>query len=248
MVGALTRQDGEPPIYVQIQNVIRERIERGEWTPGTMLPSEREFRETYGIARMTVRQAISALVAEGLLTRVHGKGTFVIRPPLRQSLSKLTSFSEDMRDRGLVATTRLLARARQAATEEEAALLTLPVGAPVLYLRRLRLANGRPMAIETCTLRGDVGLPLLQEDLEHQSLYRLLQERCGLRLSRAGQEIAAGSADAEEARLLDILRGAAVLHIQRTSFACWDGQEAPFEHVRSTYRSDRYRFYVELER
>ncbi len=248
MTDTLTRQDGQPPIYVQIQNLIRERIEQSEWTAGTMLPSEREFCETYGIARMTVRQAISAMVAEGLLMRVHGKGTFVIRPPLRQSLSKLTSFSEDMRDRGLVATTRLLVKEQRVATDEMAVVLALSPDAPVLYLRRLRLANGRPMAIETCTLRGDIGLTLWREDVEHQSLYRLLQERCGLRLSRAGQELGAGIANGEEARLLDIPEGVAVLHIQRISFAHWGGQELPFECVRSVYRSDRYRFYVELER
>lgn len=248
MVETLTRHDGNPPVYVQLQNLIRERIERDEWPPGTMLPSERAFCQTYGVARMTVRQAISTLVAEGWLSRMQGKGTFVARPPLRQSLSKLTSFSEDMRDRGLVATTRLLAREQRTVTGEAAARLALPDGAPVLYLRRLRLTNDHPMAIETCTLRGDLGRYVWTEDLERQSLYRLLQDRCGLSLTRAGQELEAGVSDVEEARLLHIPRGAAVLRTTRTSFALWSGQESPFEHVRSTYRGDRYRFYVELER
>src|ERR1035437_4327552 len=91
------------PIYLQLEGLIRDKLDNGEWPPGAMLPSERQLCEVYGVARMTVRQAISNLIAKGLLSRVQGRGTFVARPPLRQSLSKLTSFSEDMRDRGLIA-------------------------------------------------------------------------------------------------------------------------------------------------
>jgi GntR family transcriptional regulator len=107
-----------------------------------MLPSERQLCEVFGVARMTVRQAISNLVANGLLSRVQGRGTFVARPPLRQSFSKLTSFSEDMRDRGLLATTRLLLREQLPASPELAALLAVAPGTPVMQLGRLRSANG----------------------------------------------------------------------------------------------------------
>lgn len=248
MVDALIYRDAAVPLYAQLENIIRDKITRGEWTPGMMVPSERELCDTYNIARMTVRQALSNLVAEGLLVRMHGKGTFVARPRLRQSLSKLTSFSEDMRDRGLVATARLIARERQAATPEIATALAMPVEAPVVFIRRLRLANGHPIAVESCTLRGDIGAFVMHDDLEGQSLYRLLEERCRVYLTRAGQELEAGVAGEAEACLLDLARGAAVLRIQRTSFASWQGHEVPIEYVRSTYRGDRYRFYVELTR
>ena len=248
MTDVMIRGDGTLPIYVQLENLVRDKIDNGEWAPGVMLPSERQLCDTYGIARMTVRQAISNLVMEGLLTRTQGRGTFVARPRLRQSLSRLTSFSEDMRDRGLLGTTRLLAREEMPASPEIAAALAIAVGAPVLQIQRLRSANGHPMALETSTLRGDVSAPLHHEDLEHQSLYRLLEERCGVRMLRASQELEAGIAGEAEARLLQVAAGAPVLRIQRRSLALWQGQEVLCEYVRSAYRGDRYRFYVELAR
>lgn len=248
VVDAPLRADHDLPKHAQLENLVREKIERGEWTPGMMLPSERELRDRYGIARMTVRQAISNLAAEGLVIRTQGKGTFVARPRLRQSLSRLTGFSEDMRDRGLLVTTRLLKKECAAADADLAAALAIAPGAPVLHIHRLRSANGHPMAIERSTLRGDIAAPLWDEDLEHQSLYHLLAERCDARLTRASQELEAGIADDAEARLLAVPCGAPVLHIQRRSLALWQGQELLCEYVSSTYRGDRYRFYVELVR
>lgn len=137
MVDVLNRHNTQVPKYAQLESIIRRKIDDAEWAPGMMAPSERELSDTYGIARMTARQAINNLVTEGLLVRMHGKGTFVARPRLRQSLSRLTGFSEDMRDRGLVATTRLLAKEYQEATAGTAAVLAVPVGASVLYLQRL---------------------------------------------------------------------------------------------------------------
>src|SRR5260370_30998021 len=156
MTDVMIRGDGDLPIYVQLENLVRDRIDNGEWAPGMMLPSERQLCDTYGIARMTVRQAISNLVIEGLLTRTQGRGTFVARPRLRQSLSRLTSFSEDMRDRGLLGTTRLLAREEMPASPEIAAVLAVAGGDPVLQVQRLRSASGRPMALGCSTLRGAV--------------------------------------------------------------------------------------------
>lgn len=202
----------------------------------------------YGIARMTARQAINNLVNAGLLTRTRGKGTFVSRPPLRQSLGKLSSFTEDMRDRRLLATTRLLAREILPATGPFAHTLAVPLGTPILHLKRLRFAAGQPMAVEACALRGDIAMPLQGADVERQSLYSLLEQHCHVMLTRAGQEIEAGEAGEAEAILLDIEPSAPVLHIQRTTFALWREQEVPCEHVRSAYRGDRYRFYVELRR
>jgi GntR family transcriptional regulator len=247
-VGVVIHGDASLPIYVQLETLIREKIEHGEWAPGLMLPSERRLCEEYGIARMTVRQAISNLVSEGLLTRTQGRGTFVARPPLRQSLSKLTSFTEDMRDRGLLATTRLLAKDVFAAGPELTAQLGAPAGVMVLQLQRLRSANGIPIALETCTLRCDIAEPLMHEDFERQSLYRLLEVRCGVRLVRASQELEAGIANEAEGRMLGVSVGAPVLRIQRRSLGLWQGQEELFEYVRSVYRGDRYRFHVELER
>jgi GntR family transcriptional regulator len=240
--------DGTQPIYVQLENLVRERIGSGEWAPGMMLPSERQLGSSFGIARMTVRQALTRLVTEGLLTRAQGRGTFVARPRLRQSLTKLTSFSEDMRDRGMLGTTRLLSQRQLPASLEIAVLLAVPVGSPVLQLQRLRSANGYPIAIEYSSVRGDICGPIVDDDLERQSLYRLLEERCGVHMLRASQEIEAGAAAESEARLLNVSPGVPVLRMLRRTLGEWQGQELLCEVVHSVYRGDRYRFYVELER
>ena len=244
----MNRDQTTLPIYQQLESLIREKMDAGEWTPGTMLPSERQLSEAHGVARMTVRQAISSLVAEGLLTRVQGRGTFVARPPLRQVLRRLTSFSEDMRERGLLASTRLLSRLELRADGSIAAALAIPEGSPVLELQRLRCADGHPVALEIATLRGDLAAPIAHEDLERHSLYRLLEERCGVRILRASQELEAAVAGEAEARHLGTDVGAPILHIRRKSLGIWQDQEVLCEYVRSAYRGDRYRFYVELER
>src|SRR5690349_24938010 len=101
---------GPLPRYYQLKEIIRERIMAGEWEPGALIPSERELCEQYGISRMTARQSITELVNEGYLYREQGKGTFVAQPKITQSLTTLTSFTEDMKARAQRPITRVLSR------------------------------------------------------------------------------------------------------------------------------------------
>jgi GntR family transcriptional regulator len=132
--------------------LLRERIRAGEWQPGDPIPSERELSERYGISRMTARQAVAELVTERLLYREQGRGTFVIRPTIRQQLLRLTGFSEDMRVRQQRPGARVLAAEMTPADAETAGHLRINVGRPIVRLRRLRLADGEPLALETAHL------------------------------------------------------------------------------------------------
>ena len=142
---------------------------------GDRLPGERELSERWQVARMTLRSAVDALVTEGLLERRHGSGTFVVPRPLVRALG-LTSFSQDMRERGLVPGSRLLAFGTQPVDAALAAQLDLPLGEPVYHFVRLRLGSGEAMAVETTWIPVRYVPGLSERDLDG-SLYEVLASR-----------------------------------------------------------------------
>src|SRR5205823_4815861 len=146
-MGAIYR-NSPLPRYYQLKEIMRERIRLGEWKPGDLIPSERELGETYGISRMTARQAITDLVNEGLFYREQGKGTFVSQHKITQQLIQLTGFTEDIRARGQRPGTKVLSAEMFPADEATAERLRISQGTLIFRLRRLRLADDEPLAIE----------------------------------------------------------------------------------------------------
>jgi GntR family transcriptional regulator, N-acetylglucosamine utilization regulator len=239
----LQRQNAVP-LYLQIKRLLEREIANGTLAPHSRVPSERELSEQYGISRMTARQALAELIQEGRLYTSAGKGTFVAEPKISQSIQSLTSFSEDMRSRGLTPVTRVLRREIAPANTVVAGRLQIPKQAPVVCLERLRLGNEEPMAIEVAFLAFGGMERLMTLDLQG-SLYALLREEFKIIPSTAIQECEAALARPHERALLHLQRGAPVLKIQRTTF---DGDQRPFEYVQSIYRGDRYRFVARLVR
>jgi GntR family transcriptional regulator, N-acetylglucosamine utilization regulator len=233
------------PRYHQLKEILRERIRSGEWKPGDLIPSERELSETYHISRMTTRQAISDLVNEGVLNREQGRGTFVTRNKITQQLIRLTGFTEDISARGQHPSTQVLSAEMRPADELVAERLRIPAGTPIFHLQRLRLADGEPLAIEHSHLSFKGCERLLEEDLEHQSLYRVLESKYGLPLMEADQEIEARLAGADEAALLKIAPGSAVLFTRRVTYM---DRGQPIEFAKSVYCGAKYTFYTHLRR
>lgn len=246
-MSAITRHDewGLVPLYYQLKRIIQEKIENEELKPGDRLPSEREIAEEYGISRMTVRQGITELVRLGLLYRKQGKGTFVAEPKIEQGMINLTSFTEDMTQRGLVPGARVIDARCVQATKKIAGFLKLGVDKRVIRIERLRLANGEPMALEISHIPYQVGPSLVDEELNSQSLYGLLEKRFGVRLASARQSVEPVLANEYEARLLGVEEGSPLLLIERIT--CTAAGE-PVEYVKSVYRGDKYKFYVDLVR
>lgn len=236
---------GPLPRYYQLKEIIREQVRTGAWPPGEPIPSERELSEQYGISRMTVRQSVSELVNEGLLFREQGRGTFVNRPKIAQQLFRLTGFSEDIGARHQRPGARVLEAAMTPCDEAIAARLRIRPGQPVLQLRRLRLADGEPLALET-SLISFIGCErLLGDDLETHSLYGLLETVYHQPLVEAEQEVEAGLAGAEEAGALGIAAGDPVLLTRRLTFT---ERQRPIEYATSVYRGDKYTFCARLVR
>jgi GntR family transcriptional regulator len=233
------------PRYYQLKEIIREQVRREEWKPGDLIPSERELSETYGISRMTARQAITDLVNEGIFYREQGKGTFVSQLKMTQQLMRLTGFTEDIKTRGHRPGTRVLSVKMQPATSELAERLRIAVETPVFCIQRLRLADDAPLAIEHSQICFKGCEQLLEENFEEHSLYALLENKYGQPPVEAEQELEAGLAGKEEAALLQVPLSSSVLFIRRTTYT---DRNQPIEYARSVYCGKKYTFYTYMRR
>jgi len=243
MTDLILDRDTPVPLYYQIREHFRQAILEGHLKPGDPLPSDNELAAKLGIGKMTVRQAMNDLVHEGLIYRYRGKGTFVAFPKFQHPLQKLVSFTEDMTSRGLKPGSRILFFGHVPADNHVAANLHVPPGKPVLWIRRLRLADDNPVGIHDCYLPPNISFS--QEELERRgSLYALLEER-GITLAEAEETLEAVAAKKDEAALLDLPPGSPLLLVSRVVFS-QNGE--PLEYVRAIYRSDLYRYCTRLKR
>lgn len=224
--------------YVRVRDYLRSLVTH-ELAPGDAIPSERVLCERFGVSRMTVRQAVDALVVEGLLQREQGRGTFVA--PSKVDLEvRLASFGEEMRRRGMDPSSRVLAAEQVPATPDVADALELVPGEPVHHLHRVRLADGEPMAIEQTWVPASLVPGLLGEGAP-ESVYGELRRR-GLEPDWGEDTVAASEVDAQDASLLGLRPGAAVLRVARRTFA----GDVACAYSRSSYRADRYVLWVPL--
>lgn len=229
------------PLYLRLQQTIREAVKSGILHEFDPLPGERDMAALLGISRVTVRKALVDLVSEGVLVQRRGSGTFVATPSgrLEQPLSRLTSFTQDMQLRGLLAQSQWLERSVGLPTPKEAMVLGLSPGAEVCRLHRLRTADGVPMAIELAVVPRQF---LPDPQIVGASLYAAL-EALGVRPVRALQRLHAISLPEDEANLLQMPTGSATLFIERVSYLP-DGRTVEF--TQSHYRGDTYDFVAEL--
>ncbi len=235
----LGRDNG--PRYVQLRRRLQEGVDTGVLPPGSSLPSERELVEITDLSRVTIRKAIQELVQEGVIEQRQGSGSFIRQrlPRVEQSLTHLTSFTEDMASRDMQTTSKWLERGVFEPSAEEVNALNLSEGEQISRIYRLREADGRPLALE----RAALPLDILPNPIEvTTSLYEVLDD-LGHRPVRAVQKISALNLAAREADLLAVPEGAAGLNIERISFLK-NGRVA--ELTRSLYRGDAYDFVAEL--
>ncbi len=234
---ALARQSGGV-IYRQLAQALRQAVTEDLLAPGDVLPGERDLAEAIDISRTSVRKAIESLVNDGALIRRHGARTAVAER-VEKPLSALTSFSEDMRSRGIEPGMIWISKEVAPASPSEIMALDLSVGAKVCRLKRLRTGDGKPMAIEHAVVPGDV----LGDPAEVTgSLYEVLA-RLDRRPVRALQRLRATIASLEDSQLLHLEPGAPLLVAERR---CFTRDGTPIEFTRTLYCGTRYDFLVEL--
>lgn len=231
------------PLYAQLRDTLRADLLAGRLRAHEQLPSERELCARFHVSRMTVRQALLDLAREGLIYSRAGKGTFASEPKIDQQLKTLSGFSQDMRSRGSVPSSRVLEAKTERADARLARILKLSLGDKVIVLTRVRLSDSIPLAIETAHLPHALCPNLLRHDFARESLYAVLEREYGYRLTRAEQTIEAALARPREAALLQIALPAPVLVMERLTYT---DQGMLIEYVHSIYRGDRYKFYSTL--
>ncbi|MDU0479157.1 GntR family transcriptional regulator [Staphylococcus chromogenes] len=225
--------DSAKPKHAQLREILQEFC-LTELSPGDMLPGERALEEHYGVSRITVRRAIGDLVASGVLKRARGKGTFVAPSPLVSRLH-LASFSQEMEAQQLESSSKILLSARAQAPEPVTAFFGGEPGVFHTHLRRLRLGNGLPYAIDDAWYNAEHVPDLLENDV-YNSVYAILGTEYGVPITDAIQTATAVGASAEVAALLDVPEGTALLKIVRHS----QSNGLPVEWCSSLYRTDRY--------
>lgn len=208
---------------------------------GTAIPSERQLSADLGVSRLTVRAALDDLAREGYLVRRRGSGTYVQQPKIAQELT-MTSFSEDMRRRGMTPGSRTLSMDTELAGARLGRLLHVSPSEKILVIKRLRLADGESMAIETLHLPGALVPGLEAKDLGG-SFYELLQDRYGITVASGTQAIEPTVTNEEESAALGVPLHSPAFLFERTSR---DDAGRTLEYVQSVYRGDRYRIVTEL--
>ncbi|SDB92248.1 transcriptional regulator, GntR family [Sanguibacter gelidistatuariae] len=211
--------------------------------PHEPLPSERKLMATYGVSRMTVRRALALLVDDGLVYSRRGSGTYVADPAMISKSLSLTSFSEDVRERGMTPGARSQQVRRLPAEADVAADLALSPGAPVVHLERVRTADGLPLCIEEVWLPADL-VPANFAEGAVTSLYDTLSD-LGIEPEMASQTIRATVVNVEQATQLDVAPHSAAFSVSRTTYAA---NARPIERAHSLYRADRYDFTFSIHR
>jgi GntR family transcriptional regulator len=230
------------PIYRQIEEAIRSQILSGNMSLYDKIPSENELSKNFDVSPMTVRQAMNGLVKDGYVYRERGKGTFVAPPRLDHPLTRLVGFSEDMEARGVKPGNKILTFSYLPATEEVARILQVPMGETILHIKRTRYANDHPVGIHDTYLRD---IQIRRDELEQtSSLYKLLKLR-GVIIDRGQDVIEAILATEEISALLGVRLKASILRVTRITYTA---DRTPIEMVIAVYRSDFYRYRIELKR
>lgn len=231
------------PYHFQLRELLRNEIAEGRWEVGERLPSERELCENFGLSRTTIREALDALVHEGLLQREQGRGTFVAEPKIMESwLGSPDGFTESMSKQGYHIVTKVLNLAVIQAPRNIATKLRLPSEASAVVLDRLRTVLSEPLLLVTSYLPENICPALLHVDFTRKSLYEALKEECGIEIAHATRCMEAVAANELEARLLNVKPGAPLMLIESTAYL-EDG--TPVEYFKARHRGDRTRFQVE---
>lgn len=233
------------PLYSQLKELLRTRILDGSYPPLSRMPSEAELGKAFAVSRITVRQALGDLQKEGLIFKIHGKGTFVAKPKAFQNVSTLQGLAESMGERGYEVINRLRSFRSVPADAQVATRLNLVEGEPVVQIKRTRLVNRELVSLEITYLPEAVGKRLEKADLVTRDIFLILENDCAIALGHADLAIDAILADAELAAALEVEEGSPVMRIERLTHTA-TGEPLDYEHL--YYRGDAFQYRLRIDR
>ncbi|PYG90397.1 GntR family transcriptional regulator [Ruminiclostridium sufflavum DSM 19573] len=236
--------DEKSPIslYYQLKDIIINKIKTDEWPVGMKIPTERELCEMFNISRMTVRQALKELENEGYVHRKQGKGTYVATLKYEQRLDGFYSFSEEIRKLGAIPSTNIIYFQILESNESISQILSIDQGSDVFSIKRLRLANKEPFAVETSYIPCDVAKQLTRDYVERYGLYNSFKDICGVVPDEADETFGAVLTDPEVSLYLKVKNHSAALMLERTT----KSQGKVIEYCMSIIRGDMYKYKVAL--
>lgn len=232
------------PLYLQLLGHLVRLVETGELKPGDKIPSERELAERLNVSRITARQAIEAMLERGMIYREQGRGTFVAEPKLR-GLRGFISFSDDMRQRGMKPGSKILIQEVVTAHEGMQRTMRLVPGEQYIHLTRQRLADGRPMALQTSYIPCRIAPGLDKEDLTNKSLYEVLKSKYFIHPAWTEAEVQALTSTSEEQHWLGLKASDPILVVRGLTFT--DTFEV-VESVRTAYPGNGMALYIGRQR
>lgn len=237
----LDRGKAAVSLYLQLSQKIAEAIESGEYATGQIIPSEKQYEEIYGISRMTVRLAIGELVNKGYVERMRGIGTVVTYGKIEENLKRVISFSEEMQLHGVTMQTSYCDIKTVSASEKVANNLNVKINTTVCELTRVRSANNRPLVYSITYLKKS-DLPL-DADLYRESLYKFLNAKYYINITRAGDQLEATLAEGVIAKFLEVAKGFPTFKRTRVAYDQYDNE---VEYSVCYYPGDKYRYSVNL--
>ncbi len=233
-------QDAATPLYVQLMSDLEREILAGKYQPGERIMTEAELARTYGVSLITVRKAVGSLMEKGLVVRKQGKGTFVTKPKFSRNMKTLQSFSEMCVQMGVEPGAKMLANRLVKADARTAGCLGVEPGSSVIYIERLRFADGEPVQIEKNYFPPKYAA-LLRAEFDDNSLFAFLEENEGVRVAGSEKVIELCRARPEEAELLEIRKGDYLLFVRSTAF---DQYGDPLYAGTQIINGDRFSLYV----
>lgn len=240
----LIDRDKPQKLYVQVFEILKRKIESGEWAVGSQIPTEEELCRLYEVSKATVRLAVLDLVRQGYLMRQQGRGTFVCKRVIPEGLTMLTSFKELMLETGISFTTEVIAQTVMMPTDDLDIKLDISEDKHIIYIKRLRSVENEPVLLQETYVPYHICPPLLQDDVASNSLFELLEEKHGITITRVRDYIEVIFSRAEESKLLGLPKDSPVLLLDQQFYS----GDTQIMYMRSIKRPDRFRLLIEFEK
>ena len=238
----IDREDHQK-LYFQLYEILKKKIESNVWLVGSQIPTEDELCKMFGVSRATVRTAVLELVRQGYLKRQQGKGTFIYRNYVSEGLTMLTNFRELLFEEGLNFTTNVLARTVMMPIDNLDVKLDIPKDKHIIYIKRLRSIDNEPVLLQETYIPYHI-CPLLEEDIEHQSLFELFEKKYGIKITRVKNYIEIAFLHPDEKQLVNLPEGSQAILLNQYFYS----GDTLVMYTRSIKRTDRFKFLMELER